>query len=443
MKTNKGRSVEVVEGRPDDIGKRGEQIRELGESMVAQAKTLRDIENGSIVGKGYTMEKIREVIGSVHHDLDEAGRRYTPAGTVLTAYATALQTAQNNMTRIKSDCETSLSALETAQTEAAEAAGALEAHETSTSANPPAPEDASSNAATGRELSSTASTAATTLGNAEKAHDENLEAFDKEYDTWQTAYEDAVSGLTDANKIGEDTNWENVAGVLAVISEWVGWIGLAVAVLGLLIGGPIFALVAVVLGVIALGLTIALMFDGRKNVGDLLWSVVGILPIGKLGKVFSVTKGSRLAQFGQEFRKQFTYPAQQLRGMKAFSKTNIEYGSRGFREYYSGLKGMRSGFRNASTGFTEGIAERMFFGANRTYATAFHESFQSGGAFFQQKIYSSMSPGMRALTNAPTYSMFEAAWNSYKWTDRGISLMVNERPSGALSPAGPVNGLFR
>jgi len=443
MKTNTGRPVEVVEGNAGAIAKRGEQIHELGESMVTQARTLRDIENGSIVGEGYTMDKIREVIGEVHKDLDEAGRRYTPAGEVLTKYAEALETAQTNMTVIKSDCETSLAALQAAQTAATQAAEALQRHETATAASPPAPEDASANAAVGGELASTASTAATTLSNADSAHDINLHRFDTEYDTWHTAYERAVSGLNDANKIGEDSRWENVAGVLAVISEWVGWIGLAVAVLGLIIGGPIFALVAVVVGVIALGLTIALMFDGRKGVGDLLWSVVGILPVGKLGKIFSVGKGNRLAQFGQEFRKQFSYPVQQLRGMKALSKTNIDYGSRAFREYYSGLKGLRSGFRNAPTGFADGIAERMLFGPNRTFANAFHQSFQSSGPFFQKTVYSSMTPGMRALTNAPSFSTFEAAWNAFKWTDRGISVTANDRPSGALSPAGALNGLFR
>ncbi|WP_426622163.1 hypothetical protein [Microbacterium sp. As-52] len=436
MQTNKGRDVEVVAGDAVAIADRGTKIVELGDSMVSAAATLKGIKDGSIDGEGYAMDKIKDVVDDVHKDLDEAGRRYKPAGTTLSSYATALETAQSRMRTIVADCQTSLTELQTAQSNAADAADALQAHNTSTRLNPPAEEDAAANTTAGTNLATVASGAASTLNTAETTHNDNLDAFDGEYDSWHTAYETAVSGLTDANKIGEDSTWENIAGVLAVVAEWVSWIGLAIAVLGLIIGGPFFAIAALVVGVIALALTVALMFDGRKGWGDLGWAIVGILPVGKLGKIFSGK-----AKFVEEFIGQFRNPVQQMTRLRGLAGTASPWRgivSQNFGSYASGVSGVRQ-FGNNIFG---GLGERFFFGANRSFQVAFNDAVSSTGPRFQEVLRAALPEGLANVAKAPTNSMFEAAWNTFKWSDRVVGLTGNGKPSGGLSPAGLVNGLL-
>lgn len=437
MQTTRGRDVEVVEGDAVTIADRGSQIAELGNSMITAAATLKGIEDGSIDGEGYAMDKIKDEIGDVHKDLDEAGRRYKPAGTTLSNYATALETAQNRMRTIVADCELSQTALQTAQTNAADAAEALQAHNTSVRLNPPEPEEASANTQAGTNLANAASGASSSLAIAETTHTDNLDAFDGEYDTWHTAYESAVSGLTNANEIGEDSRWENVAGVLAVISEWVGWIGLAIAVLGLIIGGPFFAIAALVVGVIALALTVSLMFDGRKGWGDLAWSIVGILPVGKLGKIFSGK-----AKFAEEFIGQFRNPVQQITRLRGLSGTVSPWSgivAQNFDNYAAGVAGIRRGGNN----ILGGLGERFLFGANRSFTVAFSDAVSSTGPRFQEVLRGGLPAGLAAISKAPTNSTFEAAWNVFKWGDRVVGLTGSGSPSGGLSPAGFVNGLVR
>jgi len=432
MQTHRGRDVEVVAGDAAAISTRGSQITELGESMVEAASTLEGIKDGTIVGRGYAMDKIKEVIDDVHKDLDEAGRRYTPAGSTLSAYATALAQVQSRMQTVVADCESSLTALQTAQSNAADASAALSTHNTNTRLNPPEEDTAAANTAAGQELASAASGAQSALSTASSDHDDNLAAFDAEYDTWHEAYETAVSGLTDANDIGKDSTWEDIAGVLAVVAEWVSWVGLAIAVLGLIIGGPFFAIAALVVGVIALALTVALMFDGRKGWGDLAWAIVGVLPIGKLGQ--------GLGKFFKAIPKQLTGPLgqiQSIRGIvakpgnwRAASKAN-------FAEFVQNVS------RTRMTGpFTlAGLGQRFLGGANRSFTVSFQEA-AAVGTGYANRLRPQLPEALRSVMDASPPTLFEQAWNVYKWADKGVA-MTNGRPSGGLSPAGLLNGITR
>ncbi|CAH0215371.1 hypothetical protein SRABI76_02372 [Microbacterium oxydans] len=433
MQTDKGRDVEVVAGDAAAIADRGAKIKELGDSMVSAAATLKDIKDGSIDGEGYAMDKIKDVVGDVHKDLDEAGRRYKPAGTTLSNYATALETAQSRMRTIVADCQASLTELQAAQSDAADAAEALQAHNTSTRLNPPEPDAASANTAAGTNLANAASGAASTLSTAETTHSENLDAFDGEYDTWHTAYETAVSGLSDANEIGEDSTWENIAGVLAVIAEWVSWIGLAIAVLGLIIGGPFFAIAALVVGVIALALTVALMFDGRKGWGDLAMSIIGILPIGKLGQGFG--------KFFKAIPKQLTGPLGQIRNLRNISAAPKS--GWGVMSKANFATFVQNASRTRMTGpFTlAGLGQRFLGGSNRSFTVAFQDAVAAGTGY-GNRLVNQMPDALASLATGKGPDLFEQAYNVYKWADKGVAL-TNGSPSGGLSPAGLVNGLFR
>lgn len=431
MKTHKGHEVAVVEGDAGAISARGTTITTLATQMTTAAQTLQDIKSGKLVGEGYAMDKIKDVIGDVHGDLDEAGRRYKPAGSTLTTYAGVLATVQAQMKTIVSDCEKSEKALATAQTDADQANHALALHETAVADHPPTPDQEASSKKVGENLSGAASSAQSTLATAGREHDGNLHRFDTAYDTWHEAYENAVNGLSDANKIGEDSTWENIAGVLAVISDWVGWIGLAIAVLGLIIGGPFFAIAALVVGVIALALTVALMFDGRKGWGDLAWAIVGVLPIGKLGQGFG--------KFFKAIPKQLTGPLGQmrnLRGITAVAKNGWRAGSKAnFAAFVTKVS------RTRMTGpFTlAGLGQRFLGGANRSFTIAFQDAAQAGTGYGKQ-LAKSLPTALADLASGSAPSTWEKAWNVYKWADKGVAL-ANGKPSGGLSPAKILNGL--
>lgn len=442
MKTHKGHDVAVIEGDAPAIGERGTTITALATQMTTAAQTLQDIKSGRLVGEGYAMDKIKDVIGDVHGDLDEAGRRYKPAGKTLTDYADVLATVQAQMTSIVQDCETSEKALATAQSDAAQADSAVTQHNTSVTDHPPAPDQVDASRSAGEKLAGVASSAHSMLTTASEAHDHNLGRFDTSYDTWQEAYEHAVNGLGDANKIGKDSTWEDIAGVLAVISEWVSWVGLAIAVLGLIIGGPFFAIAALVVGVIALALTVALMFDGRKGWGDLAWAIVGVLPIAKLGKIFSAGKGNMLSKFGSEFVGQFRNPVQQMTRLRGLAGTASQWRgivAQNFSGYASGV----SRTRLWGAGGLSGLSERLLFGSSRSFSVAFSDAMASTGPKFQQTLANALPRGLQAIADAPSSSTWEAAWNGYKWMDRVVGMGQNHKPSGGLSPAGLINGLFR
>lgn len=430
MQTNRGRDVEVVAGNATAIAERAKTIKELGDSMVSAAVTLKGIKEGSIEGEGYAMDKIQDVVGDVHKDLDEAGRRYKPAGTTLGTYATALDTAQTLMRRIVGECETSRTALQTAESNAEEAASALRTHETSTQLNPPAPEDAASNTTAGNTLSDAASRASGALTTARTTHNDNLHEFDEAYDTWHDAYQAAVSGLEDANEIGEDSRWENIAGVLAVISEWVSWIGLAIAVLGLIIGGPFFLIAALVVGVIALALTVALMFDGRKGWGDLAMAIVGVLPIGKLGQGFS--------KFFKAIPKQLTGPLGQMRNLRNISALPRNGWRAASQARFTQMVANVSRTRMTGPFTLTGLGQRFLGGANRSFTVSFQEAAQAGTGYGNRLASQLPSSLSDLMTSAPT--TLDKVYNAYKWADRGVSV-TNGRPSGGLSPAGMINGM--
>ncbi|MGN7860800.1 putative T7SS-secreted protein [Microbacterium sp. 22303] len=431
MKTHKGHEVAVIEGDASAISDRGTTITTLATQMTTAAQTLQDIKSGKLVGKGYAMDKIKDVVGDVHGDLDEAGRRYKPAGKTLTDYAGVLATVQSQMKTIVSDCETSEKALATAQTDADQANHALALHATAVADHPPTPDQEASSKKTGDTLSGAATSAQSTLATAGKEHDHNLHRFDTAYDTWSDAYDDAVNGLGDANKIGKDSRWENIAGVLAVISEWVSWIGLAIAVLGLIIGGPFFAIAALVVGVIALALTVALMFDGRKGWGDLAWAIVGVLPIGKLGQGFG--------KFFKAIPKQLTGPLGQIRNIRGISAVAKNGWKAGSKVNFAAFVTKVSKTRMTGPFSLAGLGQRFLGGANRSFTVAFQDAAQAGTGYGKQLV-KQLPTALQDLAKGSAPSTWEKAWNVYKWADKGVA-MSNGKPSGGLSPAKILNGL--
>ncbi len=108
-----------------------------------------------------------------------------------------------------------------------------------------------------------------------------------------TPYEAALRGIDDATEGNVSDDWsDNIAGIVEVVLEVLAWAGVVLAIAALIIGGPFIALIAAIVGVIALLGTLFLWHKGRRGLGDVAWAVVGVLPFGKLGKLFQ--SGKRL-----------------------------------------------------------------------------------------------------------------------------------------------------
>ncbi|WP_351061584.1 hypothetical protein, partial [Psychrobacter sp. TB20-MNA-CIBAN-0197] len=63
--------------------------------------------------------------------------------------------------------------------------------------------------------------------------------------------------------------------------------------------------------------TIFLAMKGRRGTGDVVWAIVGILPFGKLGKLFQ--KGKRLTGLTEFFTGPFVDTVTPFRRMRALS----------------------------------------------------------------------------------------------------------------------------
>ena len=130
-----------------------------------------------------------------------------------------------------------------------------------------------------------ASNAATALTSARSERNELWGEFDHVFETWSTAYEDAVTGVQRAMDSADNNDgfWEFLDNALEVL----GWVLLALTVIALVIGAPLAGL----LGAIILGLSLLVVainalkfFAGKGSLSDLLLSFVALAPFG-IGKL--------------------------------------------------------------------------------------------------------------------------------------------------------------
>jgi hypothetical protein len=286
LRTHRGHRVEVLEGDAQGVIDRGKEIEDLGEQMIGAADILHEIGDGASEERGRSIERIRDEVGDAHAELRKAGERYKPTGTVMKTYGSKLADVQAAMRTIVTDAGDAKSTLDSKRHAAATAA------ETASNAPDADPTDPTA-VERQRRLDEAATTSQGAVDSAEADLDAQFALFDRQWDTWDEAYETALRGITDATEGNVSDDWtDNLAGVVEVVLEVLAWIGVALAIAAIIIGGPFIAVIAAIVGVIALIGTLFLYAKGRKGLGDVAWAVVGVLPFGKLGKLFQ--SGKRL-----------------------------------------------------------------------------------------------------------------------------------------------------
>ncbi|WP_404311972.1 hypothetical protein LG314_11780 [Agrococcus terreus] len=279
-----GHDIRDISGEAATIIARGRTMETLGDRMQEAANTLKHLADGT-VGAGLSIDELRNDAEEVYADLKTAGRRYSPSGAAVRAYGEALDDAQTAIRPVISDCEALWTAVRSASWELERAEEDQESSKQST------------------------------FDQAVTEWEQAASRYDGPYEAWDAAYDAARQGLEDANEDGvRDSGWDDFIGVLDTVVTVLGWIGVALVIAAVIIGGPIVAAIAVVVGVVALLGTIILACEGRKTTQDVIFAGLSIVPFGKLVRLGPMLRavpagtsriGATVAHLGDDFVQAF------------------------------------------------------------------------------------------------------------------------------------------
>lgn len=276
MMSPEGRSIRYVEGSPDDISKRGTEIKELGEKMLESAGVLDDIKNNSLAyggQEGKAIDKLRESIGDSYETLHKAGELYKPVGPFISAYGDELAWLQPMIRTTVDDCDELWTAFinqpgdKDGSTEP-EAGGSFLGMGGYDADSPEAQEEADNNQA---------------AKEAYEAWKARAEDFDRHYDSWFDAFDAAEKGIGDemAGSI-EDSTWDNWSDFVSVLTEILSWAALIVGIVAIFAGGWILLAIGAALALGAFALTYLKYANGAASGWDLAFAALAIIPAGKI-----------------------------------------------------------------------------------------------------------------------------------------------------------------
>src|SRR5699024_410213 len=226
----RGRLIDYLEGDPEVIVARGQQISDVGEAMAESAHWLEKIKDEAAEQQGKAIDTLRETIKDSSATLKKAADLYEPVGPVLKGYGEQLEGLQVTINELVDECRDL----------AADVPAVV-----------PAEGDDDPEAEQGRQAHA-------------DWHDK-AEMFDTAYDEWEDAFEKAANGITDemAGTI-EDSGWREFWDIAGKVLEVAG---LIVAVLAIVIGGPMLFWAALLVGVLAVIVASAQASYGDKDGG--------------------------------------------------------------------------------------------------------------------------------------------------------------------------------
>lgn len=280
----KGRPVEMLIGNGEGVEDRGQQIVNLGAAMSEAAGLLdRLVESGTYM-QGQAVDKLREASGEVNVELGLAAELYEAVGPFIRQYGSAVISAQSRM-------ETSVAEADAAWQVYQQRMSDYEDAESTPVVYPSGvePSDDGSARETAEQDHGTAVSEALSAQNAAYSLWETAgEAFDLDYDYWEGEFNDAVSGvqLSTADGIADDF-WDNLDGFVDFALGVLAVAGVVLAVLAMVVAGPIVALLALAVGVLALIGTIYQYNRGDAELWEVGLAVLGVLPFGAIGEFAS------------------------------------------------------------------------------------------------------------------------------------------------------------
>ena len=249
-----------------NIVERGCEIVEFGERMKTAGGTLNSIRDRTSEQQGKAIEKLQESVGEAGDVLIQAGMMYVPFGEIIKTYGEELPP---HLSSINSKHTLAMSALTSysklpGYDPPRGSGGWFQPDEGSDEAEKNAEEDKAKGEAWQKYLT-------------------RAQEWETAVDSWATLYDDTLSAIGGVLDKGISDGWkewlENIASFLA-------WAGLIIGIAALIIGGPILAALAALVGVLSLAVTIAQMIEsGEWDFVKLAFAIVGALPFGSLGKL--------------------------------------------------------------------------------------------------------------------------------------------------------------
>lgn len=308
----RGHEIRRIGGDGEAIKGRGTEMESLGMQMRESARLLKAIADGA-EGKGYSIERIRENVGDLHVDLGRAGDRYEPSGRVVREYGEALIAHQPTLNTVADECAELWRAYEAAR-------GAFLDVDSAVPPLAETPEQQELREQGTAELRDAS-------GDAYEAWREAAARYDAPFETWDEAYDNALNGLRDANDRGvEDGFWDDALPAIEAILVVLAVAGIVLAVLAIVIGGPLILLLGAIAGLLTLGLTIWKVAAGRGNGWDIFTAALGVFPFGRLAKLGNLFRGSgrflsRLGSFSRGFGEDVIglTPFREVRALSGFT----------------------------------------------------------------------------------------------------------------------------
>ncbi|MDR2998053.1 MAG: hypothetical protein LBU78_08030 [Microbacterium sp.] len=271
--------IEHLDGKPDKIQARGTQITELGEEMN-NAWTLinRLVEEGADM-EGEAIDKLREVADEVSGDLGKGGELYAAVGPHIKKYGDAVATSQPRLNQLADDLEKKWREYYQAEDDASSKHAGL-------------PDEPDSDAEQSdkddyAKKESAANAAASHASTVKGEWDDLADDYDREWNTWHTAYETAVHNIKEGMSGKIKDSWsDNFGGWLSDLADVLTVLGLVFGILALIFAGPFVLIGAVIAG--ALLAVQAIRFARGEATGvDLAFAIVGCIPfIGPAGRFF-------------------------------------------------------------------------------------------------------------------------------------------------------------
>jgi hypothetical protein len=255
----------------------------------------------------------------VHEELKRAGDMYRPTGPVVRAYGEALAEVKPRLDR-RAD------AADEAWGDFARTPGFLDGERPAWNAPEADSPEAEAQADADRAKQA-----------AYDAWLEEANAFDAEYDTWEAAFERAASNVGEVlDGAIEDGFWDKVDGFVAGTLEVLKWVGLALAIAAIIVGGPLIAALSAIVAIATLALTIYQKARGDTGWKEVILATIGVIPFGSLGKVGTAkfaddALGGLLTGAGRS-------------AIRTEISTIFGSGSSAFRFTGSGVEGIRNGF---------------------------------------------------------------------------------------------------
>lgn len=267
-----GNLIDELDGDPGDVKTRGRQITDLGAKMIASDRQINTLVDGSSDMEGDAVDKLRELAEKVTGDLRKGGQLYAAVGPHITDYGIALAEAKPlldaHAKKLRSLWEDYYELSRQAET----ARGAV----------PRKPDDDDDDASAKEHYDEAdANAQAKEQAAADKKDDWEAEArlYDDDFDDWHAAFALAARNIKEgtSGKI-KDSRMDDFKGALDFLADALAVAGIVLAVLAIVVGGPIIVALAAAVAVVSLAVQITKAVVGDADWFDLTLSIIGVVP---------------------------------------------------------------------------------------------------------------------------------------------------------------------